>query len=96
MENFGKMKKKIDLAADELHKKLTRIALIEKMDLQTAKIYKRNHNKLRRLLLRYDAKILNHEFVSITLKNYDDLMQYDSEAVVLISDLNYKIQFKML
>lgn len=90
------MNKKIELAAEELHKKLTRIALIEKMDLQTAKIYKRNHNKLKRLLLRYDAKILNHEFVSITLRNYEDLLQYDSEAVILINDLNYKIQFKML
>lgn len=90
------MKKKIDAAAENLRKKMTRIALIKQMDLETAKIYKRNHNKLKRLLLRYDAKILNHEFVSITLKNYDDLMQFDSEAVILISDLNYKIQFKML
>lgn len=90
------MKKKIEIAADELRKKLTRIALIEQMDLETAKIYKRNHNKLKRLLLRYDAKIMQHEFVSITLKNYEDLLQYDSEAVILINDLNYKIQFKML
>lgn len=90
------MKEKIEQAADMLQKKLTRIALIEKLDLQTAKIYKRNHNKLRRLLIRYDAKIIQHEFVSITLRNYEDLLQYDSEAVVLINDLNYKIQFKML
>lgn len=90
------MKKKIEIAADELRKKLTRIALIEQMDLETAKVYKRNHNKLKRLLLRYDAKIMQHGFVSITLKNYEDLLQYDSEAVILINDLNYKIQFKML
>lgn len=90
------MKEKIEQAADMLQKKLTRIALIEKLDLQTAKIYKRNHNKLRRLLIRYDAKIIQHEFVSITLRNYEDLLQYDSEAVELINDLNYKIQFKML
>ena len=90
------MKKKIEIAADELRKKLTRIALIEQMDLETAKVYKRNHNKLKRLLLRYDAKIIHHEFVSITLRNYEDLLQYDSEAVILINDLNYKIQFKML
>lgn len=80
----------------DLNRKLTRIAEIEKLDAKAARERKRKHNELKRRLLKYDARILKHEFVSISLSNYDSLIKYDAECTILISDLNYKIQYKML
>jgi hypothetical protein len=88
--------KKIKAIESGLVDKLTRIAEIEKLDIIAARERKRKHNELKRRLLKYDARILNHEFVSISLQNYDSIIQYDSDCFLLISDLNYKIQYKML
>lgn len=90
------MKEKTIKEIEALNKKLTRIAEIERLDLIAARERKRKHNELKLRLLKYDARILKHEFVSISLKNYDSLIQFDPECTILISDLNYKIQYKML
>jgi len=50
--------------------------------------------ELRRRLLKYDAKLIPGNFVSITETNYISIIEYDPDCLLLIHDLNYKIQFK--
>jgi hypothetical protein len=77
-------------------KRLTRQALIDQLPAKELAELKKKHHELRRRLLAYDAKILNWEYVSITLKQYESLLQYDPDCTILIKDLDLTIQYKML
>ena len=50
--------------------------------------------ELRRRLLKYDAKLIPGNFVSITETNYISIIEYDPDCLIFIHDLNYRIQFK--
>lgn len=91
------MKDQTEQKIEDLRKKLSRIADIEKKDLAEAKERLKKIKELKRRLLKYEAHTsFNNEFVCITLANYDSVLKYDPEVSILINDLQMKIQFKAL
>lgn len=91
------MKDETEQKIEALTKKLSRIADIEKLDLAEAKDRAKKIKELKRRLLKYHANTsFNNEFVCITLANYDQVLKYDPDLTILISDLNMKIQYKAL
>ena len=54
----------------------------------------KKRKELRRRLLKYDAKLIRDNFISITETNYISIIEYDPDCLLLIHDLDCKIQFK--
>ena len=54
----------------------------------------KRRKELRRRLLKYDAKLIRDNFISITETNYISIIEYDPDCLLLIHDLECKIQFK--
>ena len=54
----------------------------------------KRRKELKRRLLKYDAKLIRDNFISITETNYISIIEYDPDCLLLIHDLECKIQFK--
>lgn len=54
----------------------------------------KKRRELKRRLLKYDAKLIPGNFVSITETNYISIIEFDPDCLLLIHDLECKIQFK--
>ena len=54
----------------------------------------KKRRELKRRLLKYDAKLIHGNFVSITETNYISIIEWDPDCLLLIHDLECKIQFK--
>jgi len=69
----------------------------ERLNLEKLKIQaheQRQRRELKRRLLRYDSKIIRDNFISITETNYVNIIERDPDTLLLIHDLEMKIQFK--
>jgi hypothetical protein len=88
------MKKKNEALESELVDKFTRQHQIDKLEQKQIQEMKSKKAELKRRLLKYQAKIIRGNFISISETNYHSILQYDSELSLLITDLQYKIQLQ--
>lgn len=87
---------KINKDLEELSRKLSRDKLISINETAEDKARRRKLNELRRRLIAYQARIFGNNAVSITLAHYESALLYDPDLILLIQDLNFKIQFSIL
>lgn len=90
------MKKKGEILANDLTDKFTRQHQIDKLEEKELQERRLKVNELKRRLIQYDAKVIRGRFISISETNYHSILKYDSDLSLLISDLKYKIQYKLL
>lgn len=91
----GEMSKLNDEIKD-LTRQLSRNKLISISETAEDRARRRKLNELRRRLLAYEGRIFGNNAVSITLTHYESALLYDPELLILIQDLNFKIQFSIL
>ena len=65
---------------------------LEKLRIQAQE--QKQRRELKRRLLKYDAAIIRDNFISITETNYINIIERDPDTLLLIYDLEMKIQFK--
>lgn len=87
---------KINKEIEALSRKLTRDQTISISETAEDRARRRKLNELRRRLLAYEARIFGNNAVSITLAHYESALLYDPDLLILIQDLNFKIQFSIL
>ena len=87
---------KINKEIEALSRKLTRDKTISISETAEDRARRRKLNELRRRLLAYEARIFGNNAVSITLAHYESALLYDPDLLILIQDLNFKIQFSIL
>jgi hypothetical protein len=90
------MKKDLEKKMRELSEKLSREKTISISETAEDRARRRKINELRRRLIAYDARIFGNNAVSITLSHYESALLYDPDLLILIQDLNFKIQFSIL
>jgi hypothetical protein len=87
---------KINKDIEELSRKLSRNKTISINETAEDRARRRKLNELRRRLIAYEARIFGNNAVSISLANYESALLYDPDLLILITDLNFKIQFSIL
>ena len=90
------MKRNSEKEILEIVKKLEREKTISLIETAEDRARRRKINELRRRLIAYDARIFGNNAVSITLSHYESALLYDPDLLILIQDLNFKIQFSIL